>query len=326
MRLLALNPQGLLQRTSVLCCCLRLSSGLNVANVKQRSASDTLPRLYVGPPLTDEDFCGMAALYNRNNAGLHSNAYQISKGNAVHLSKDQSHYLTTVLRRKNKQIRIFDGSGDEWIAEVHQEGRTIALAQPYEKLYGREDSPAPNDIWLCFPPIKKRDRMRWLIEKTTELGCSGYIFLDADYSERANVPTSKLLSYAVEASEQCERLDLPRFVSAECPMKLTDLMKEANQTSKMDHAVLVCRERSNAVPLLKAFERAQTRKQKQLFLLIGPEGGWSPVEEQTIDQMQELRPDTVVNVSLGSRILRAETASISALAAHQLFEDAHDGI
>lgn len=322
MKLLTLNqPRFIIHSTSLLFCCLRLSSGLEIAHVKRRATSNnsnSLPRLYIGPQPTNEEFCGIDALLT--DARVRSVARIIS-GSVVELSKDQSHYLNVVLRRKNKTVRLFDGTGEEWLAEVSQEGKNVALAHPYEKIRAKEAA-SSTGIWLCFPPIKKRDRMRWLIEKTTELGCTGYIFLDTDHSEPTNAQIPKLHSYAVEASEQCERTALPRFVSVDCPIKVTALLQESAKPGNLEYAVLVCRERSDVLPLLKAFGIAETRQQKQLFVLIGPEGGWSPQEEQAVDQLQTRCPETVMNVSLGPRILRSETASISAVAAYQMYSDA----
>jgi 16S rRNA (uracil1498-N3)-methyltransferase len=309
-----------------LCCCLRLLSSAALSPVTRKLVTEKLPRLYVGQSIQNEDFNVRELMAAMKQQAL---APKLVQGGTILLSKEQSHYLSTVLRSKNKSVRLFDGAGEEWLADVGQEGRDTAIAIPKEKLRATsgQDHIGGKSFWLCLPELKKRDRMKWLIEKTTELGCSGYLLMNTDYSERSSLQSSKLFAYAVEASEQCERLDLPRFISADRPVKLSSFLESAatlDYTVSENLSILLCRERLDARPLLQVLQETKRRihEQKQVcLLLVGPEGGWSPDEEQLMDDLQSKRPDIVANVSLGPRILRTETAAVAAIAAYQLLQD-----
>jgi 16S rRNA (uracil1498-N3)-methyltransferase len=316
--LVAFKP--LFLQATGLCCCLRLLSSEALSPLQRRLATDTLPRLYVGPLIRNEDL-DLLSLATKKQAPA---APKMAQGSTILLSREQSHYLSTVMRSKNKCVRLFDGAGEEWVADIVQEGRDAAIAVPKEKIRADEQYYVGNkSFWLCFPALKKRDRMKWLIEKTTELGCSGYVLLNSDYSERSNIQASKLFAYAVEASEQCERLTLPRFVSADCPIKLSSFLESATDGSVAESvSILICRERFDAHPLLQVLHETKTRNDKQVCLLLGPEGGWSQAEEQLMDDLQGKHPNIVANVSLGPRILRTETAAVAAVAVYQLLQDA----
>lgn len=311
---LAFKPRFL--RATGLCCCLRLLSGVALSPLKQNPSSDTLPRLYVGPSIDDENFMAFSL-------ATKPTAPKMALGSTILISKEQSHYLSTVLRSKNKRVRLFNGT-EEWVADIVQEGMDAAIAIPKERLRANEDSIRRKSIWLCFPALKKRDRMKWLIEKTTELGCTGYVFLDSDYSERTNLHTNKLFAYAIEASEQCERTDLPRFVSTDRPIKVLSFLETMAQgTVSRSISILICRERLDTHPLLQVLQETETRNHEHVFLLVGPEGGWSQDEQKAIDNLQRKYPEIVANVSLGRRILRTETSAVAAIATYNLLQDVY---
>jgi 16S rRNA U1498 N3-methylase RsmE len=181
---------------------------------------------------------------------------QLTLGATLLLNADQSHYLTTVLRlgKKTKHIdiarnnpaplvRIFDETAGEWLAEVdmtdepflsnddkqkkkkkHQQQQQVVSVTCLQQLRppaGSQQKQQQNNrnsiCWMAVALPKKKDRCRWLIEKCTELGVAGFIFLDTDYSESSASEVantgSKLVAYAMEAAEQSERLDLPAFVA-----------------------------------------------------------------------------------------------------------------
>jgi 16S rRNA U1498 N3-methylase RsmE len=218
-----------------------------------------------------------------------------------------------------------------------------------------------------------------MVEKTTELDCAGYIFLDTDYSEaiidirddsKASSKSSaavmshgKLQAYVVEAAEQCERLTLPQFATigssaaakskvsehhattdsaaagVAVTTKLTDFLRAWSSEQKDNNngvKLLACRERSinsSSLSAWRALEQiyaappalheSASATGRVVAFLIGPEGGWSPKEEEMMDELEEDHPDAFFNVSLGSTVLRAETAAMTALAAFTLHRHDH---
>ena len=161
-----------------------------------------------------------------------------------------------------------------------------------------------------------------------------------------------LQAYAVEASEQSERLFVPHFVTLDTRSlattstavdangdqntNLNDFLdfwsREAATTSTNMVRLLVCRERSNStLPVWRVLEQVLLKQGTDgennslpisVAFLIGPEGGWSPQENERMDALEREYPELFWNVSLGPNILRAETAAMTAVAAFTLFQDA----
>jgi len=124
----------------------------------------------------------------------------------IALTKEQAHYLGTVLRKSvGDAIRVFNGEGGEWRAEIMQlsrKGGEIALTDQL-----RVPASAP-DIWLCFAPVRKH-RTAFIIEKGTELGASEFHPIITERTQFPRLNTDKARLQAVEAAEQTERLDVP---------------------------------------------------------------------------------------------------------------------
>jgi len=197
--------------------------------------------------------------------------------------------------------------------------------------------------WLFFAPIKKQ-RAKVLVEKCTELGCGIFSPVISEFTDSFNCKSNdqeKLQLVAEEAAEQCERLTVPAFVSVsnlfqgeyeeeEEPLNVEYLLKNwvVNFTSSnLDRRILlICRERRNAdskpgvFPILKAFDLILGEQSVKpiVAFLVGPEGGWSASEEELFDQYSANFPDLVQGISLGRRILRAETAGVIAVGAYSL--------
>jgi len=190
----------------------------------------------------------------------------------IALTKEQAHYLGTVLRKSvGDAIRVFNGEGGEWRAEIMQlsrKGGEIALTDQL-----RVPASAP-DIWLCFAPVRKH-RTAFIIEKGTELGASEFHPIITERTQFPRLNTDKARLQAVEAAEQPERLDVPTV-----------------------HDV-----RAGGIDAL-----LQGWDETRLLLLIGPEGGFTTIERDVLRAQSYVRP-----VSLGPRILRADTAALSML-------------
>ncbi len=209
----------------------------------------------------------------------------------VDATSSQAHYLGTVMRRSaGEPVRLFNGRDGEWAARIETLGRGKAAFRVDNRT--RPQSPEA-DIWLVFA-LLKRDTTDLLVQKTTELGVSALLPVITERSNTVRVNGDRLRAIAIEAAEQCERLTIPALHP---PQKLAAAL-QAWPTAR---------------PLFAAFERADAPPIRPATglsaLLIGPEGGFGPHDRALLDRLPFVRP-----VSLGPRILRAETAAIAGLA------------
>lgn len=220
----------------------------------------------------------------------------------VTLSADQSHYLGNVMRaRIGDSVLLFNGRDGEWeasVAEIAKKAVTLSL-----KSRTREQSASP-DLWLCFAPIK-RARLDYIAEKATELGVSHIVPVMTRRTNAGRVNTDRLHANAVEAAEQCERLDVPTHTE---PVKLEKLLADWPEGRRL----MFCDEDLSGRSAVEALRETAGSATGPWGILIGPEGGFDDAERAMIRRM----PQTVT-VSLGPRILRADTASMAAVALWQ---------
>ncbi|WP_341910893.1 16S rRNA (uracil(1498)-N(3))-methyltransferase [Ferrovibrio terrae] len=219
----------------------------------------------------------------------------LSTGGTVALDDDQAHYLRHVLRLgPGDAVALFNGRDGEFRAVIAEAGKK-ACRLTVEALL-RPQVPA-TDLWLCFAPIKQ-GRIEMIVEKATELGAGRLLPVITRRVQMQKVNAERLFAHAREAAEQCERLDVPAVAAA---VTLETLLADW----PADRRLFVCVERAEALSLLAAAQAVTG----PCALLIGPEGGFAPEELARIAALPQ-----VVPVSLGPRILRAETAAIAALA------------
>lgn len=212
----------------------------------------------------------------------------------VSLSTGAAHKLRAVLRaRTGDEVLLFNAQDGEWRAELVSVGKNKAEAQCQEQIRAAQDEPGP---WLAFAPLKK-DRLDQIVEKAVELGVERLIPVITARTENRRLKMERLHQQIVDAAEQCERLSIPELLEPVALQKLGEIWPQ-------DRTLLVAAERRNAVPLADAATRAAL----PLGIIIGPEGGFEP---QELDGLLNLPISIPVN--LGPRILRAETAAISAL-------------
>ena len=218
----------------------------------------------------------------------------MSAGAALELSKEQAHYLSNVLRKAvGDSVRVFNGESGEWRAEISAISKRAATLSVKEQL--REPHSCP-DITLCFAPIRKH-RTAFIIEKATELGVRT---LQPVITARTQFPKfngEKAQLQAIEAAEQTERLDIPMIAE---PRKLVDMIAEWDES----RTLIFADEAGDAFPAANALKTIQG----PAGILIGPEGGFTPQERDLIRAQNFAKP-----VSLGPRILRADTAALSLL-------------
>lgn len=216
----------------------------------------------------------------------------LSDGALLSLDGPQANYLANVMRLKaGDPVRLFDDITGEWLAEVTDATRRSISLTITAKLREREAVP---DIWLLFAPLKK-DRLHYLVEKATELGVSR---LQPVVTQRTIVDKpnpERLRAHMIEAAEQCDRTALPELADQ---AKLAALLA----AWPADRALLFADE-SGGQPIAAITPGPAA-------ILIGPEGGFTEGERTRIRALPQATP-----ITLGPRILRAETAAAAALAA-----------
>ena len=198
-------------------------------------------------------------------------------------------YLAAVLRLgPGDKVKLFDDRTGEWLAEIVEAGKKRVTLQIGERLREREAVP---DLWLVFAPIK-RGRIDWLIEKATELGVARLMpaITRRTIVDRLNL--GRLRAHVIEAAEQCERTSLPELAE---PQKLDAILKVWPEDRPLYFA-----DEAGGEPFAPARGPAA--------ILIGPEGGFTDEERAAIRALLQARP-----VSLGPRILRADTAALAAI-------------
>lgn len=213
---------------------------------------------------------------------------------SVALSADQSRYLTRVMRlQPGAKVRVFNGIDGEWRCVLAGTPKSSVL-DPVEQT--RTQTTVP-DLTLLFTPIKKA-RTDFIIEKATELGVRAIQPVLTDYCQTNRVRTDRFQTLAIEAAEQTERMDVPNIHKAH---NLMNALSDWDRTKP----IIFCDESSEAAPFANLTGKLTGRA---AGILIGPEGGFSPKERKMLRAL-----DFVIPITLGPRILRAETAVVSAL-------------
>jgi 16S rRNA (uracil1498-N3)-methyltransferase len=221
--------------------------------------------------------------------------HDLAAGAALVLDHGQSHYLASVMRQAvGDELLLFNGRHGEWRARVATVGkRAVTVA-----LDGLERPQALGPDLDLVIAVVKRGRLETIVEKAAELGARRVLPVLTERTNGDRVRLERLQAIATEAAEQTGRLDVPQIAE---PVKLAKLIAGWPQ----DRRLLFCDEAGDAPPLLEALK---AQPADGWAILIGPEGGFSPAERQMLRGLAYAVPAT-----LGPRILRADTAAISAL-------------
>jgi 16S rRNA (uracil1498-N3)-methyltransferase len=217
----------------------------------------------------------------------------------VALDRGQANYLVNVLRlRAGEQVLAFNGRDGEWRAALVVEGRKrVALAVSEQA----RPQPAPGDLHYLFSPLKHA-RLDYMVQKAVEMGASLLQPVLTQHVQAQRVNLARMRANAIEAAEQCGILNLPEIAE---PRGLTKALAELDAA----RLLVFCDEDAEVkdpVAALAALRNAS--RPPALAVLIGPEGGFAAQERDAI-----LRRPRVVRLSLGPRILRADTAAVAAL-------------
>lgn len=226
--------------------------------------------------------------------------HALAGGQAVPLGPDQAHYLFAVMRLGvGDMVALFNGEDGEWQAEVQEAGRRGGSLVPR-----RQSAPlhAPPDLWLLFAPIKKA-RTDFIVEKAVEMGVARIQPVQTRHTNSERIREDRLQAHAIEAAEQCGATMVPDVAGL---VPLDRLLAKW----PAERRILWCDEsRDDRAPAMPA---AEAGRGAPWAILIGPEGGFAEEEKRRLRAM-----DCVVPISLGPRILRADTAAVAALALWQ---------
>jgi 16S rRNA (uracil1498-N3)-methyltransferase len=223
----------------------------------------------------------------------------LGEGAHVLLDEGQAHYLLHVMRaRAGGRVSLFNGRNGEWLASIAEVTKRSCTLECEKQTRAQSGTP---DIWLCFAPIKKTPA-DYVVQKATELGVQALqpVFTRRTIVTRIN--EERMRANAIEAAEQSERLTVPDIREA---IPLGKLLK----TWSLERRILFCDEGGDAKPIAEA---ARDIKENAFAILTGPEGGFDPVERDLIRSNAFVTP-----VTLGPRILRADTAALASLAVLQ---------
>ena len=219
-----------------------------------------------------------------------------SAGSTYALAEGQAHHLRVVLRAGDgEQVRVFHPVHGEWLAVLRHAGKRGVAVEMQSPLRAAIALP---DIWLVASPLKK-DALDIMIEKASELGAARFVPVIAEHTAVHRLNVERAHAQAIDAAEQCERFDV---------MTVDDVapLSRVLDSWPRDRVLYVALERSAAPPFLTALR--EVPPPAQMAVLIGPEGGFSAHERDHLLSLPFVQP-----VSLGSTILRAETAAVTAL-------------
>lgn len=221
----------------------------------------------------------------------------LAAGAEIALDKDQTNHLVNVLRRgAGDDCVVFNGRDGAFLARIVQAGKKLVSLTLLEQ--SAAQTPA-NDLWFGFAPIKRLD---YQIQKATEMGAGAIQPVITRYVQNARLNPEKLRAHAIEAAQQCEVLSVPDLAPAIAFDKLLSTWRQVQG----DRVLIFCDEAASSSSPLETLADLEGRR---LGLLIGPEGGFADEERENL-----LACDFVVPISLGPRILRADTAAVAALA------------
>ncbi len=214
----------------------------------------------------------------------------------VELDQDQVHYLGNVLRlREGEKLLVFNGRDGEWCAELTAVGKKKAELSLERQTRPQEDGP---DLHHLFAPLK-RARLDYLAQKATEMGVSVLRPVITRHTVTERVRIDRILANAIEAAEQCGMLRVPEVME---PAKLSKVISDWDERRLLIFA-------DEAAPHASPIAALSRIAPGPIALLIGPEGGFERDERAAL-----LAKPFVLPISLGPRVMRADTAAVAALA------------
>jgi 16S rRNA (uracil1498-N3)-methyltransferase len=221
----------------------------------------------------------------------------LGAGALIACDRDQTNYLVNVMRLADgAHLHVFNGRDGEWLARIERIAKK-AVGLRIDSLVRPQTQAA--DLWLVFAPLKQA-RLDYMVQKAVEMGASRLVPAITRYTQVARVNGERISANAIEAAEQCGILTLPDCDEAR---PLAQILAEIEP----DRLLVFCDEDAPVANPIDALSGLGSPG--PVAVLIGPEGGFAPEERALI----AARPSTIA-LSLGPRILRADTAAVAALA------------
>ena len=205
------------------------------------------------------------------------------------LDKSQSHYVSKVMRLKEKEVFSLFNSSGEWEVKISNITKSIVEFNVIKQLRHKENT---KDLWLAFSPIKS-NYFNFMIQKATELGVTKFLPVIFERTIVRKINKERLEKVIIEAAEQSNRITVP---SIEDPQKLKSFLN-----NDIDLIFTDLNTANTKIDLTKLTT-------KPTCVIIGPEGDFSEQEREEI-----LKSNGVQSVKINENILRSETAVISAL-------------
>ena len=205
------------------------------------------------------------------------------------LDKSQSHYVSKVMRLKEKEVFSLFNSSGEWEAKISNITKTIVEFNVTKQLRQKENT---KDLWLAFSPIKS-NYFNFMIQKATELGVTKFLPIIFERTIVRKINRERLEKVIIEAAEQSNRITVP---SIEDPQKLKSFLN-----NDMDLIFTDLNTSNTKIDIKKLTT-------KPTCVIIGPEGDFSEEEREEILKFNGVQP-----IKINENILRSETAVISAL-------------
>jgi 16S rRNA (uracil1498-N3)-methyltransferase len=224
--------------------------------------------------------------------------HDLVPGASVTLGKEQTNYLVAVMRMKaGDSVVLFNGRDGAWLSRIvvaDKKGVTLEL-----DVQTAHQTP-PSDLWYGFAPLKV-GRLDYVVQKATEMGAGVIQPVITRFTQVHRLKSEKLRANVIEAAEQCEVLTVPTVAPE---ISLRELLGTWRQTHGLRRLVVADEEAPAGTPV----SQLRSLDALPIGVLIGPEGGFAEEERAAL-----LAQDFVVPISLGPRILRADTAAVAAL-------------
>jgi len=216
----------------------------------------------------------------------------LGEGQSVSLTREQAHYLFGVMRLgPGDGLAVFDGVSGEYAATVREAGKRGGVLD-----IGERTAPLalPPDLWLLFAPIKK-ERTDFIVEKAAEMGVRRVLPVATEFTNAGRVNRARLQAHAVEAAEQCGGTFVPEVGELRPLGRVLDDWPQERRLMFCDEG-------------LAGAEKGLPEHRGPWAVLVGPEGGFSEAERARLHAAPR-----AYSVSLGPRVLRADTAAVAAL-------------
>jgi 16S rRNA (uracil1498-N3)-methyltransferase len=222
----------------------------------------------------------------------------LAPGHRIALEREHTNYLLTVLRMKaGESIVVFNGRDGAWLARIVDDHRKGAVL---EAVVQAEHQTEKSELWFGFAPLKT-GRLDYLVQKATEMGAGVIQPVITQYTQVSRLKADKLAANVIEAAEQCEVLSVPTLAPE---IGLGELIAGWRHVHGLRRLIFCDESALSHTPVRQLDDLAGL----PVGILVGPEGGFSDVERNLL-----LAQDFVVPISLGPRILRADTAAVAAL-------------